>query len=151
MVALGSFVEAADDIAQLRPILPQLLDEFFKLMNEVESEDLVFTLETIVEKLGEEIAPYALGLTANLAAAFWKLNAEDSKFLKSIRRLVPVVRIESIALVPETRRPKLEKTWFQFVMHGACGPGSGPSGSSSCPVCRQQISSFDQVKWLDRE
>ena len=60
MVALGSFVEAADDIAQLRPILPQLLDEFFKLMNEVESEDLVFTLETIVEKFGEEIAPYAM-------------------------------------------------------------------------------------------
>ena len=80
VVALGSFVEAADDIAQLRPILPQLLDEFFKLMNEVESEDLVFTLETIVEKFGEEIAPYAQGLTANLAAAFWKLcAAEDDK------------------------------------------------------------------------
>ena len=77
VVALGSFVEAADDIAQLRPILPQLLDEFFKLMNEVESEDLVFTLETIVEKFGEEIAPYAQGLTANLAAAFWKLCAAD--------------------------------------------------------------------------
>lgn len=79
VVALGSFVEAADDIAQLRPILPELLDEFFKLMNEVESEDLVFTLETIVEKFGEEIAPYALGLTTNLAAAFWKLCAEDGR------------------------------------------------------------------------
>ena len=55
VVALGSFVEAADDIAQLRPILPQLLDEFFKLMNEVESEDLVFTLETIVEKFGRRL------------------------------------------------------------------------------------------------
>jgi len=53
-------VEASQDISQLRPILPQLLDEFFKLMNEVESEDLVFTLETIVEKFGEEIAPYAV-------------------------------------------------------------------------------------------
>jgi hypothetical protein len=60
VVALGSFVEASQDISQLRPILPQLLDEFFKLMNEVESEDLVFTLETIVEKFGEEIAPYAV-------------------------------------------------------------------------------------------
>ena len=77
VVALGSFVEAADDIAQLTPILPQLLDEFFKLMNQVESEDLVFTLETIVEKFGEDIAPYALGLTTNLAAAFWKMYSED--------------------------------------------------------------------------
>lgn len=40
--------------------------EFFKLMNEVENEDLVFTLETIVDKFGEEIAPYALGLCQNL-------------------------------------------------------------------------------------
>lgn len=35
-------------------------------MNEVENEDLVFTLETIVDKFGEEMAPYALGLCQNL-------------------------------------------------------------------------------------
>ncbi|KAJ8547024.1 hypothetical protein K7X08_010610 [Anisodus acutangulus] len=70
--ALRSFVEACRDLNEIRPILPQLLDEFFKLMNEVENEDLVFTLETIVDKFGEEMAPYALGLCQNLAAAFWK-------------------------------------------------------------------------------
>ena len=43
-----------------------LLSEFFKLMNEVENEDLVFTLETIVDKFGEEMAPYAFGLCQNL-------------------------------------------------------------------------------------
>ncbi|ERN11860.1 importin beta-like SAD2 [Amborella trichopoda] len=70
--ALRSFVEACKDLNEIRPILPQLLDEFFKLMNEVENEDLVFTLETIVDKFGEEMAPYALGLCQNLSAAFWK-------------------------------------------------------------------------------
>lgn len=35
-------------------------------MDEVENEDLVFTLETIVDKFGEEMAPYALGLCQNL-------------------------------------------------------------------------------------
>lgn len=83
------------DLNEIRPILPQLLDgrwmynklsvlvpllfglvsgfnwqkihtEFFKLMNEIENEDLVFTLETIVEKFGEEMAPYALGLCQHL-------------------------------------------------------------------------------------
>jgi hypothetical protein len=44
--------------------------EFFKLMNEVENEDLVFTLETIVDKFGEEMAPYALGLCQNLVCTF---------------------------------------------------------------------------------
>ncbi|KAD0994770.1 hypothetical protein E3N88_43444 [Mikania micrantha] len=70
--ALRSFVESCKDLSEIRPILPQLLDDFFKLMNEVENEDLVFTLETIVDKFGEEMAPYALGLCQNLAAAFWK-------------------------------------------------------------------------------
>lgn len=42
--------------------------DFFKLMNEVENEDLVFTLETVVEKFGEEMAPYALGLCQNLVS-----------------------------------------------------------------------------------
>lgn len=39
-------------------------------MNEVENEDLVFTLETIVDKFGEEMAPYALGLCQNLVIIF---------------------------------------------------------------------------------
>ncbi|XP_019166178.1 PREDICTED: importin beta-like SAD2 homolog isoform X1 [Ipomoea nil] len=77
--ALRTFVEACRDLNEIRPILPQLLDEFFKLMNEVENEDLVFTLETIVDKFGEEMAPYALGLCQNLAAAFWKcINTAES-------------------------------------------------------------------------
>ncbi|XP_078434318.1 ARM repeat superfamily protein isoform X2 [Wolffia australiana] len=76
--ALRAFVEACKDLNEIRPILPQLLDEFFKLMNEVENEDLVFTLETIVDKFGEEMAPYALGLCQNLAAAFWRcINSSD--------------------------------------------------------------------------
>ncbi|KAL9268847.1 Importin beta-like SAD2-like protein [Drosera capensis] len=69
---LRSFVEACKDLGEIRPILPQLLDNFFKLMNEIENEDLVFTLETIVDKFGEEMAPYALGLCQNLASAFWR-------------------------------------------------------------------------------
>ncbi|KAF9606113.1 hypothetical protein IFM89_023136 [Coptis chinensis] len=77
--ALRSFVEASKDLSEIRPILPNLLDEFFKLMNEVENEDLVFTLETIVDKFGEEMAPYAFGLCQNLAAAFWKcMNAAEA-------------------------------------------------------------------------
>lgn len=48
------------------PLSTFYCSEFFKLMNEVENEDLVFTLETIVDKFGEEMAPYALGLCQNL-------------------------------------------------------------------------------------
>lgn len=48
--------------------------EFFKLMNEVENEDLVFTLETIVDKFGEEMAPFAFGLCQNLVRKIGSLS-----------------------------------------------------------------------------
>ncbi|AQK70901.1 Importin beta-like SAD2 [Zea mays] len=107
--ALRCFVEACKDLNEIRPILPQLLDEFFKLMNEVENEDLVFTLETIVDKFGEEMAPYALGLCQNLAAAFWRCmasseaddEADDSGALAAVGCLRAISTIlESISSLP---------------------------------------------------
>ena len=41
---------------------------------QVDNEDLIFTLETVVERFGEEMAPYAVGLTQHLAAAFWRMQ-----------------------------------------------------------------------------
>ncbi|KAG9136185.1 hypothetical protein Leryth_003793 [Lithospermum erythrorhizon] len=107
--SLRSFVEACTDLDEIRPILPQLLDEFFKLMNEIENEDLVFTLETIVDKFGEEMAPYALGLCQNLAAAFWKCissseggeEGDDSGALAAVGCLRAISTIlESVSSLP---------------------------------------------------
>ncbi|XP_077226915.1 importin beta-like SAD2 [Tasmannia lanceolata] len=107
--ALRSFVEACNDLNEIRPILPQLLGEFFKLMNEVENEDLVFTLETIVDKFGEEMAPYAIGLCQNLAAAFWKCidtsaaddNTDDQGALAAAGCLRAISTIlESVSRLP---------------------------------------------------
>ncbi|XP_051127238.1 importin beta-like SAD2 isoform X2 [Andrographis paniculata] len=76
--ALRSFLEACNDLDEIGPI-PQLLDDLFKLMNEVENEDLVFTLETMVDKFGEEMASYAFGLCQNLATIFWKcMNSAEA-------------------------------------------------------------------------
>jgi hypothetical protein len=80
VISLRAFVDAADDAAVngLRPILPQLLNELFRLMAEVENEDLVCTLEAIVSRYGEEMVPFANGLVTNLVAAFWRaMNAGD--------------------------------------------------------------------------
>lgn len=43
---------------------------------QVENEDLVATLETLVERFGEDMAPYAVGLTQHLAAAFWRMQVD---------------------------------------------------------------------------
>ncbi|KAK9289014.1 hypothetical protein L1049_017485 [Liquidambar formosana] len=109
--ALRSFVEACKDLNEIRPILPQLLDEFFKLMNEVENEDLVFTLETIVDKFGEEMAPYALGLCQNLAAAFWRCmntaEADDEADDPGALAAVGCLRAISTILESVNRLPHL--------------------------------------------
>ncbi|KAK1323984.1 hypothetical protein QJS10_CPA02g00514 [Acorus calamus] len=93
--ALRSFVEACK--------------EFFKLMDEVENEDLVFTLETVVDKFGEEMAPYALGLCQNLASAFWKCmdmseaddEGDDSGALAAVGCLRAISTIlESVSRLP---------------------------------------------------
>lgn len=48
-------------------------------MAEVEHEDLVVTLETIVERMGDEIAPYAVELAKHLTASLGKvLSAPES-------------------------------------------------------------------------
>ena len=41
----------------------------------MEIEDLVSTLESIVERFGEDIAPFAVTLCQQLTFAFWRLQA----------------------------------------------------------------------------
>lgn len=56
------------------PAFPQSI---FALMAEVEHEELVTTLETIVERLGSAIAPYAVDLSRQLCEALAKLVSAD--------------------------------------------------------------------------
>jgi hypothetical protein len=100
---------------------------------QVESEDLVFTLETIVEKFGEEIAPYAVGLTQNLTAAFWKFMAaeededadEDMGALAAMGSLRAIATImESVSSLPAERLkllyPELEALCMPIMVRTPC-------------------------------
>jgi hypothetical protein len=67
------FLLLADNITDLlRPLLPPILEAIFKLMSEIESDDLVATLEGLIDKFGEEMAPYAVALVSRLAEAFMR-------------------------------------------------------------------------------
>ncbi len=44
----------------------------------MDNEDLVLTLEALVEKFEDDMAPYALGLAQHLAAAFWRATAAEA-------------------------------------------------------------------------
>lgn len=55
---------------------PSLGQEHFHyvLLQYMEIEDLVSTLESIVERFGEDIAPFAVTLCQQLVFAFWRMQ-----------------------------------------------------------------------------
>ncbi|KAH7682960.1 Exportin-2 C-terminal protein [Dioscorea alata] len=103
--ALQFFIEACQELNEILPILPQLLDEIFNLMNDVENEDLVLCLETIFVKFGEEMAPYAVGLCQNLSSVCWrslerfKADGPGSLGALGCLRAISVI-LESINMLP---------------------------------------------------
>ena len=105
-VALRSFVECVKDLDLLRGVLPQLLNEFMKLINEIENDDLIHTLESIVEKFGDEIAPFAFTICQQLTTSFWKcMDGEDEDDMGALAAL-GVLRalgtiLESVSSIPE--------------------------------------------------
>jgi hypothetical protein len=69
-LALRKFLDAEQLMEQMRPAVPQLLDALFSLMNDIENESLVSTLETVVEAFPEQVAPLAVPCVTQLAVAF---------------------------------------------------------------------------------
>lgn len=94
---------------------------FYLGLLQIENEDIVFTLETIVEKLGEDIAPYAENLGWNLAAAFKKCigtgddEDEESESLCAFGCLRAMnALIESVRKSPALYR-SLEEMFFPVI------------------------------------
>ena len=57
--------------------LKNLLEIFLKLMNEIDSEDLVEALESIISAFPHEVVPFSLELTQHLATAFSRMIEKD--------------------------------------------------------------------------
>ena len=66
------FVEAldsADRISEkLQPILKDLLQHFFHMASTVEAMDVIMTIDTIVERIGEQIQPFAVDCCREVCA-----------------------------------------------------------------------------------
>jgi len=60
----------------LRPFLPQLVGHYFRIMNEVENEEVLMSLQQIVSVYGEEITPLALEMTHHLINAFAQFRSQ---------------------------------------------------------------------------
>lgn len=56
--------------ATLLPVLPQILTEYFRIMNEIGHDGVVEALQAIIDRFGDHIEPHAVALVAQLATQF---------------------------------------------------------------------------------
>ena len=68
--ALRFLIEADGADEALLPVLPQLLTEYFRIMNEIGNDEVVSALQVLLEKFGEHIEPHAIQLVTQLSQAF---------------------------------------------------------------------------------
>eukprot|EP00614_Pseudopedinella_elastica_P016143 CAMPEP_0172650106 /NCGR_PEP_ID=MMETSP1068-20121228/242126_1 /TAXON_ID=35684 /ORGANISM="Pseudopedinella elastica, Strain CCMP716" /LENGTH=1202 /DNA_ID=CAMNT_0013464469 /DNA_START=137 /DNA_END=3746 /DNA_ORIENTATION=+ len=75
---LRCLIELKGTEALITPVLPQLLNEYFRIMGEIGSDSVVSALETIIDRFGDELAPHAALLVQKLAGAFLEYASEAS-------------------------------------------------------------------------
>jgi len=94
------------DTAQIviSPVLPQVLDEFFRLMNEIGLDDLVCSLEKIIQRFGDQIAQIAPQLVIKLASMFQRLFKKDDNEEDDEAQMAALTTLECINTI-------LEQTW----------------------------------------
>ncbi len=67
----------AEDL--LRPILPNILEIYIKLMDQIDNEGIVAALEGIVDSYQDNISPFAHRLIQHLCMAFHKYCSQENK------------------------------------------------------------------------
>ena len=70
MKALRFLIKADGAEETLLPVLPQILHEYFRIMNEIGNDEVVSALQVIIEQFGDHIEPHAVALIGQLSGAF---------------------------------------------------------------------------------
>ena len=97
----------------LKPALKNILEVYLKIMEDIDSEELIAALEEIVEKFSEDIGPFAVQLCQQLASKYQALvteeiseemNGEEEKYLAAagcvtaIRRILDAINKDKAGL-----------------------------------------------------
>jgi hypothetical protein len=68
--ALRFLIDADGADKTLLPVLPQMLNEYFRIMNEIGNDEVVSALQALLDKFGDHIEPHANALVTQLTNAF---------------------------------------------------------------------------------
>jgi len=67
---MSKLIDLEGTEALLLPVLPELLNEYFRIMSEIGSDTVVAALESIINKFGDHIIPHAAVLIQKLCESF---------------------------------------------------------------------------------
>ena len=70
--ALRFLIESDGAESTLLPVLPQILNEYFRIMNEIGNDEVVSALQALLDKFGDHIEPHAVALVTQLSNAFYQ-------------------------------------------------------------------------------
>lgn len=68
--ALRFLIEIEGAEKNLLPVLPHLLNEYFRIMTEIGNDEVVAALQVIIDKFGDHIEPHAVAMVVQLSSAF---------------------------------------------------------------------------------
>jgi len=76
---LRNLIELDGTEAIILPILPDLLNEFFRIMGEIGNDAVVAALDSIINKFGDELIPHAGLLIQKLCESFMNYASDGSE------------------------------------------------------------------------
>ena len=68
--ALRFLIDTEGAQETLIPVLPKVLEEYFRIMNEIGNDEVIAALQVIIDKFGDHIEPHAVALISQLTVAF---------------------------------------------------------------------------------
>ena len=77
--ALKLIIQTPEAQSLIKPYLRDVLFVFFELMKEVENDELVSSLETLITTFEEDIPPYAVEICQNLSNNFIRIVSESDE------------------------------------------------------------------------
>lgn len=126
-LAISRLVMNEDVPQYIKPILPQLLEQYFRIIEEVGNEDVVETLSALIGQMEDEIAPYAEGICTRLVQMFMRLmqgdQEDDETALTAVQCLRAICALLcSLEKVPQLY-PKMEETCAPLMDKMLCEDG----------------------------
>ena len=123
-ISLGHFLKNKTVVELLKPALDSLLTVYLKMISEIDSEMLVFALETVMQVFKDDMGPHAVRIADSLVTQYRRLIQVDMEEDDGESALAAVGCVTAIRRLLDSvnKNPgmiaQLEKVIFPIMMHG---------------------------------